>query len=385
MKGGVMALSKTLLIRNARVLAPDPLGVKDILIVTGKIVFIAQNIEKPAWVEKVVDCQGRYVIPGLIDLHVHLLGGGGEGGPASRLPEIKFNELAQAGITTCVGCLGLDDVTRQLEDLLAKVRALRTQGVTAFMYTGSYQIPPVTLTGSIKRDLVLIPEIIGIGELAISDHRSSHPTPKELLRIAAEARVGGMLAGKRGLVHLHVGSAPSGLEPLKEVVSIAPIPMSQFHPTHVNRTADLLEQAVTWVQAGGTVDITVPSDTLRWKFVEAVRTLIAVDPTWERFTFSSDGGGSMPVFDEKGQLIQYAAGEVQALWKAVQSLVREGFPLEVVLRPVTVNPARILGIADSKGTISVGKDGDIVVLDENLRVAITIANGTVIYSSETNS
>ncbi len=176
-----------------------------------------------------------------------------------------------------------------MEGLLAKARALTLQGLTAYIYTGS-----------VRRDLVLIPEVIGVGEIAISDHRSSQPTLEELVRIAAEARVGGMLGGKRGLVHLHVGSAPTGLELLWRAVETTPIPITQFHPTHVNRTPELLEEATRWVKAGGTADLTAPSPTLAWELSSAVEKLAQVDPSWERFTISSDGGGSIPKFDEAG-------------------------------------------------------------------------------------
>lgn len=371
-------LSGTLLVRNAQVYTPEPLGILDLLVVAGKIVLLQKNIEKPRWVETVLEGEGRPLIPGLIDLHVHLQGGGGEAGPASRLPEVPFPDLVQAGITTCVGCLGTDDVTRSLEGLLAKARALQAQGISAYIYTGSYQVPPVTITGSVRRDLVLIPEVIGVGEIAISDHRSSQPTVAELARVAAEARVGGMLAGKRGLVHLHMGSAPSRLEPLRELLRTTSLPITQFHPTHVNRTPELLEEAVAWVEAGGTVDLTAPSSTLTWDLLRAVERLTRADPAWEKFTLSSDGGGSMPKFDEAGNLVGYASGDVRALWNAVRALVREGLPLEKALHLVTTNPARILGLPH-KGAIAVGQDADFLVLDEDLGIAATVARGTVLF------
>lgn len=372
-------LSGTLLVRNAQVYTPEPLGIQDLLVVAGKIVLLQRNTEKPPWVEKVLDCAGRPLIPGLIDLHVHLQGGGGEAGPASRLPEVPFFDLVRAGITTCVGCLGTDDVTRSLEGLLAKARALQAQGISAYIYTGSYQVPPVTLTGLVRRDLVLIPEVIGVGEIAISDHRSSQPTLAELARVAAEARVGGLLAGKRGLVHLHVGSAPSRLEPLRELLSTTSLPITQFHPTHVNRTPELLEEAVAWVEAGGTVDLTAPSSTLTWDLLWAVERLTRADPDWEKFTLSSDGGGSMPKFDEAGNLVGYASGDVRALWSAIRALLREGFPLEKALRPVTTNPARILGLPQ-KGAIAVGQDADFLLLNEDFGIVATVARGTVLFS-----
>jgi len=377
---GMKSLEGTMLVKNARVFGPEPMGIQDLLVVAGKIVLIEKDLEKPPWVKEVLDGDGRPLVPGLIDLHVHLLGGGGEAGPASRLPEVTFEELVSAGITTCVGCLGTDDVTRHLEDLLAKARALSVLGLTVYIYTGSYRVPPVTLTGSVRRDLVLIPEVLGVGEIAVSDHRSSQPTLEELLRIAADARVGGMLAGKRGLVHLHVGSAPQRLSLLWQAVETSPIPMTQFHPTHVNRTPELLEEAARWVKAGGTADLTAPSSTLAWELAQAVEALAEADPSWERFTLSSDGGGSMPKFDEAGNLVGYASGDVRALWAAVQALVQKGFPLEKVLRLVTSNPARILGLPQ-KGRIAVGYDADFLLLDENLRICSTVARGRLLFRS----
>jgi beta-aspartyl-dipeptidase (metallo-type) len=373
-------LEGSMLVKNAQVFGPEPMGIQDLLVVAGKIVLIGKGLEKPPWVKEVLDGEERPLVPGLIDLHVHLLGGGGEAGPASRLPEVTFEELVAAGITTCVGCLGTDDVTRHLEDLLAKARALSIQGLTAYIYTGSYRVPPVTLTGSVRRDLVLIPEVIGVGEMAISDHRSSQPTLEELLKIAADARVGGMLAGKRGLVHLHVGSAPQRLSLLWQAIETTPIPITQFHPTHVNRTPELLEEAARWVKAGGTADLTAPSSTLTWELAEAIEALAEADPSWERFTLSSDGGGSMPKFDEAGNLVGYASGDVRALWASVQALAQKGFPLEKVLRLVTSNPARILGLP-GKGRIALGYDADCLLLDENLRICATVARGRVLFRS----
>ena len=380
LSGGEGMLEGTMLVKNAKVFGPEPMGIQDLLVVAGKIVLIGKGLEKPPWVKEVLDGEERPLVPGLIDLHVHLLGGGGEAGPASRLPEVTFEELVAAGVTTCVGCLGTDDVTRHLEDLLAKARALSIQGLTAYIYTGSYRVPPVTLTGSVRRDLVLIPEVIGVGEIAISDHRSSQPTLEELLKIAADARVGGMLAGKRGLVHLHVGSAPQRLSLLWQAIETTPIPITQFHPTHVNRTPELLEEAARWIKAGGTADLTAPSSTLTWELAEAIEALAEADPSWERFTLSSDGGGSMPKFDEAGNLVGYASGDVRALWASVQALAQKGFPLEKVLRLVTSNPARILSLP-GKGRIALGHDADFLLLDENLRICATVARGRVLFRS----
>jgi beta-aspartyl-dipeptidase (metallo-type) len=241
----------------------------------------------------------------------------------------------------------------------------------------------VTLTSSVRRDLVLIPEVLGVGEIAISDHRSSQPTFEELARIAAEARVGGMLAGKKGLVHLHVGSGPRGLELLFRLIRETEIPIHQFHPTHIGRTSELLNQAIEWASYGGTFDLTAPSSTLFWDrpFPEIMAWIDRAGIPWDQITLSSDGGGSMPQFDAKGRLVHYATGDPKAVWAAVQTLVREGYPFERVLPLATQNPARVLGIANKKGSIAVGKDADLIVLNEDFSINRVYTKGRLLVAN----
>ncbi len=366
------------ILRNADLLSPRPLGVVDILF-TDRFLLIGEVPSLPGELAWELDVEGALVIPGLVDLHVHPIGGGGEAGPTTRTPEIPLSRFTRSGVTTLVGCLGTDSVTRNLAGLLAKVRALTEEGITAYMYTGSYHLPLPTLTGSVKRDLVLIPEVLGVGEVAISDHRSSHPGLAELVRLASEARVGGMLAGKKGLVHLHTGSGRAGLSPLFRLVEESDIPRGQFHPTHVGRTEDLVEQAIEWAKQGGTFDLTAPSATLTWdrSLPEIVARIERAGVPWDRITISADSGGSMPRFDEQGNLVGLATGDPASLWGAIRTLVGAGYPLEEVLPLVTENPARVLGIDDSKGTVAVGKDADLLVLGEDLSIEYVIARGKI--------
>ncbi len=88
-----------------------------------------------------------------IDQHLHITGGGGENGPASLISEIAAKDILSAGITTVVGLLGFDAISRNIAGLLTKARALKQQGITAYIYTGSYDVPPVTLTGKYQRTL----------------------------------------------------------------------------------------------------------------------------------------------------------------------------------------------------------------------------------------
>ena len=194
-----------LLIKNAEVYAPEYIGKKDILICNETIECISDEIKEVPFEHEVMDGTGMILTPGLIDQHVHVTGGGGEGSFHTRTPELQLSELVNGGITTVVGLLGTDGVTRSVENLYAKVMALNEEGVSAYMLTGAYDYPGPTITGEPEKDITFIEKVLGV-KLAISDHRAPNVTVDELIRLASKTRVAGMLSGKPGIVTLHIVS-----------------------------------------------------------------------------------------------------------------------------------------------------------------------------------
>jgi len=363
------------LFRGGELYSPVHEGNKDLLIVGDRIARIAAHLDVPKGLDvEIVDAEGKLVVPGFIDLHVHLIGGGGEDGPTSRVPEIALSELTQAGITTVVGVLGTDNVTRSPEALLAKVKALRAEGISAYMYTGSYHIPSVTITGSVKRDIALIEEVIGV-KVAIADHRGSQLTAHELARLASEARLGGMLGSKAGVVHLHIGKGQRGLGLIFDVIERTEIPIGQFLPTHVSKKNPvLLEQAIDFIEKGGNIDITADSD--EDKTVSVIRELREGGVNLAGLTISSDGNGSIPRFNDQGELIGMATGNVASLGEVLRNLVNSNVvSLSDALKPITSNPADRLSLSDHKGRIQEGADANLVILDEDLQIDQVFAKG----------
>jgi len=368
-----------ILLKNATVYSPEPLGVRDILLAVDRIVAIEEQLTVCLPNLSVMDCSKKIAVPGFIDSHVHILGGGGEGGSRTRTYELSFSDLVRAGITTVVGCLGTDGVTRSLESLYAKAKALEEEGASSYIYVGSYRVPPVTLTGSIIKDIVLIDKVIGVGEVAISDHRSSQPTLDELKRLAADARIGGMLSGKAGVVNVHVGDGPTMLEPLVKVVKTSEIPITQFLPTHINRNSKLLNSSIEWLSMGGFIDLTtsigelLEDELLPWRVFKE----LSEHGFESQITFSSDGQGSLPRFDEKGNFVGLDVGKVSTLYEQARLAAMHATPLEKALLPITKNVAKILKLTD-KGTLSVGMDADIVLLDQDLNIDTVIAKGKIL-------
>ena len=231
-----------ILIKNSHLYGPEDMGIRDVLIGGGKILRIAENLpEEEAYGITVIDGTGKVLMPGLIDAHVHILGGGGESGYHTRTPELMLTDALEGGVTTIVGCLGTDGTTRTMTNLIAKARGLEEEGITTYIYTGSYQVPVRTLMGSVMDDLILIDKVVGTGEIAVSDHRSSQPTKEEFAKIVADTRVGGILSGKAGIVNIHLGDGKEQLSFLRYVLEETQIPPSNMLPTHINRSRSLME------------------------------------------------------------------------------------------------------------------------------------------------
>jgi beta-aspartyl-dipeptidase (metallo-type) len=368
-----------ILITNANVYSPDNIGRKNILIGGSTILEISEKIKisRRADVE-IFDAGNLIVVPGLIDNHVHIAGAGGEGGPSTRTPELNLSDMYSGGVTTVIGCLGTDGFTRTVESVLMKAKALKHEGASAWILTGSYQVPVTTITGEIARDLALIEEVIGVGELALSDHRSSCPSTNELIRIAARARVGGMLGKKAGIVNIHMGDAKDPFLPLHEVIRQSQLLYTQFLPTHCNRNGYIFEDSKTYGR-NGYVDITTSS----WPFFpeeeikpsSALRLLLESGVPSSNITFSSDSCGSLPGFDDKGNLVKLERGLPSSNLRELADCVnKEKIPVETALKVLTSNVASIFKL-NSKGTLEEGKDADILFLNKGIEMVNLMAMG----------
>ena len=370
------------LLRDAALFDPKPVGRRDVLVGGGRVLAIAERIEAlPAALQvEEVDLGGTMLVPGLVDAHVHVTGGGGEAGYASRVPPLRLTELSTAGVTTVVGVLGTDGTTRTMRELVARTYALREEGLSAWCWTGSYEIPVKTLTGSVRDDMAFVEPIIGVGELAISDHRSSQPTLDELLRVAADVHVGGMMTGKAGVVHLHLGDGSRGLDLIRRAIAGSELPARVFHPTHVNRNPELFAEAceLATQTRGPVLDLTAfaPGDVGDGiAAAAAIASWIRAGLPPHRLTCSSDGGGCMPCFDGDGHITSFGVGQPSTLLGTVrEAIVEHGLALEEVLPIFTRNVAELLRLP-RKGRIAVGADADLLVLGEDVSAQATMACG----------
>ena len=361
------------LIKNAKVYAPNFLGHKDMLLGGEKILSIEDKIELPAGLAETWDAEGKIAAPGLIDQHVHIIGAGGKHGFASMTPEIMLSDFVDCGTTTVVGLLGTDASARSIKTLYAKTKSLEKEGITAYMFTSYFGIVPITITGSIMDDLIFIDNIIGC-KVAISDERSSYPETLELLRHLRDVHVGGLVSGKGGVLHIHLGGLRTKMDILFELVEKHEFPIKHISPTHVGRSAELFEQALDFARLGGMIDITTGASkyTDPWKsVVYAMDKGVSID----QLSFSSDGHAGIAKKDHNGKEIGFTKAPIYQNLEQVTALVKEaGLPIEEAFKLITTNPAKNLSL-NHKGKIAVGADADLCFFDEDLILTDVYARG----------
>lgn len=373
------------LIKQIRTYAPEDLGVKDILLVNDKIVAIEDEITADiSGVDiEIIDGKGRLAAPGFIDSHFHLIGGGGENGFQNRTPEVQLSQLTTAGVTTVIGVLGTDGVGRDDRALLSKARGLEVEGITTYMYVGNYRLPVDTITDSIMEDIMAIDKVIGIGEIAIADHRNGAPAFEQFAHAAADTRVGGLLAGKAGVMNIHVGPGESRLAFIRKALNETDVPITNFYPTHCERNQALFDEAIDFARQGGVFDITGNENPAQAEeldgsipFSKCLKRVLdeGLDP--DCITQTSDGQGSLPIFDENNHFVQMGVGSSKSLLAGIrESVQKENISLAMALRCVTTAPAKLLKLS-GKGQLRADFDADLVLLNEaDLTIHTVIAKG----------
>jgi len=360
------------LVKNCKVYAPSFMGMKNLVIGGEKILSIQDVSETSGDFTQVWDAEGKIVTPGFIDQHVHIIGAGGKHGFGSMTPEIMLSEFVACGTTTVVGLLGTDASTRSVKTLYAKTKSLDQEGITAYMFTSYFGIDPITITGSIMDDMIFIDKVLGC-KVAISDERSSYPTTLELLRHLRDIHVGGLISGKGGLLHIHLGGQSTKMDILFELVEKHEFPIKHISPTHVGRSKELFDQALDFAKLGGMIDITTGASkyTDPWKsVVYALEQGVSID----KLSFSSDGHAGLAKKDENGNLKLTKAPIFQNL-EQVQALVKEGnFDIAEAVKLVTSNPAKNLGLKH-KGVIKDNADADLCFFNSDFELTDVWARG----------
>jgi beta-aspartyl-dipeptidase (metallo-type) len=243
---------------------------------------------------------------------------------------------------------------------------LRCQGIAAYCYTGGWRNPVPTLTGDPEVDVAHVESVVGV-KIALSEHLAPTYTIEQLCCLGHAAWAGGRLAGKKAVLHAHIGDNPSGLAPFREVQQRTGIPADRFVATHVSRNPELWKQAVAYSLEGGSIDVTA-TELPEEGFPEALRPAVAIQDALaagvpaSRITLSSDSGVPYTQVDRVGKVVgphMVGPGRILA---TLQELVSAGFAWGDAAVFATRNVAALLGLT-AKGRLVPGADADVLVLD----------------------
>lgn len=354
----------------------------DILIIDNKITTIGNLDENQ--IKKllksdfdIINAKDKYIIPGFIDNHVHITGGGGESGFESRVPEISLSDISKYGVTSLVGVLGTDSITRTVENLVAKTKALNNEGLTVFCLTGAYEYPSPTITGSVQKDIAYINEIIGC-KIAISDHRCYNPNKDDLIKLLSQIRVASLVANKPGILNIHMGWGKGNMDVLFEILNETNIPAKHIRPTHITNNERVFEQAVELCKMNTFCDITASKDHEKTAFYINKSKELGID---DNITISSDSNGSCPI---------WVNNECKGITKSTMSgilgyiiiLVKKyNYTLEEAIKYVTVNAAKALNL-NNKGSITENYDADVNIINEDLEIDTVISKGKILVKDK---
>ncbi len=322
-----------LLIVNGDVFTPAPNGRISVLIANDRIVHIgsldAAAIQASGAVVHLLDATGWLVVPGLV------------------LPRTYLDEpTPPPGVTTVVATSPARHA-RSPHHLLNRLQQLRGEGFGAFLWSGGNGASPITT--SLRNDILLIDEVIGIGESLLSDLRAPELAALDLARTATEGHLAALETGKAGLLHLAVGSGKRRMARLFEAIRSFDVEPGWFYPSITSLTPELLQEAAELTQRGTPADLTTPTDEDLLRMREAGADLALT-------TIS----GSSPL------------ATIRALVAGGASSVEEALAL------ATSNPARILKLAHC-GEIAPGKRADVLLLDrQTLELKQTIRAGKLL-------
>lgn len=92
-------------------------------------------------------------------------------------------------------------------------------------------------------------------------------------------------------------------------------------------------------------------------------------------TIVEDGVAKLPDLTAFAGSVATADRLVRTMWQLTQA------PLHEVIKMITLNPARLLKLDSRKGSVSAGKDADLVVFDENIEVSTVMVMGRILKNN----
>lgn len=378
-------MCESIFIKNGFLVRKYTVAKGDLLIRDGRIEKIGTNLETTEDIAD-FDASELYVVPGFIDIHCH----GGTGadfmdGTIEAVITIANTSLAH-GVTTMLGTV----MTASIEEMRRAMAAIvdaRDERTAGIYVEGPFfsplkkgaQSPRHLLQPSLQvyeslvdgfkdkiKIFALAPELPGAREViyrlkedgikpSFAHSNATFEETKEAIELGVE-HFTHFFNGMRGFHHRDPGAVGAAL--LTPGVTLELIADGiHVHP----------EAIKFLVKTKGIDNICLITDAIRATMLEDGEYML--------------GDQRIRVQQGIARLIEgdSLAGSTLTMDQAVKNMVKFGIPLPDAVRTATLVPARVLGLEHRKGSLEVGKDADLVLLDVDLNVKVVLIRGEVVY------
>jgi N-acetylglucosamine-6-phosphate deacetylase len=395
--------SSVLFIRNGTLVTPRvimPNGA--VLVADGRIAWVGPTDQAPALPpqSQELDAGGGYVAPGFVDIHLH---GGGGADFMDATPD-AFRKIAQChasgGTTSFVGSTVTTPWERMLDvvDAAAQVTNKETGGaeLVGFHIEGPFLAPDqigahdpnarrdpqdmpydeLLERGAGVKRITVAPELPGALELIQAAARRGWHIAMGHSNAVGHTVVKAMGAGCRHVTHLF--SCTSGMLNVRGKKSLG---INEYALIYDDLTAELIadghhlsgEMAALVIRRKGVTNCCLVTDGMR-----AVGMPPGIYNLGDLTVLVEDGVAKLP---DRTKF----AGSVATMSQLVREVVGHGgLGIIEAITTASLTPATLIGIDHRKGSLDVGKDGDLVVLSPDLHVRATVVGGVVVYAGSSS-
>ena len=387
-------------IRAGQVLTPYvSLSPGVILLEDGKILAIGRPEAVPIPDGcAIVDASDKIVVPGFVDTHTH----GREGvyyGESAETTRQLCRSIVKTGVTSLLPTLsGLPPVRYSLETYMDRIRSIRqamvagTGGaeILGIHMEGPYLSPAEKVVGAQipenlrKPSVAELRQMVEASEGTLRKMTLAPELPVALELIEAMSREGiAASAGHSAATYEQV------LQAIQAGLSCSTHTYNGMLPLH-HRQPGLLGAILTrpeinaeLIGDGQHVSAPAMDVLLRCKGVAGVH-LVSDHTIWTGIANGhyQDGDRTVVKEDERAYVLGGSlAGGVSPMNAIVRTLVQAvGRTLAEAVQMASANPARVIGALDRKGSLEPGKDADLLVIDEQVNVHLTLVKGQVLYA-----
>ncbi len=383
---------------NGRVILPQEIVTDKAVVVEGKKIVGIANADSLGTDTERIDVGGRYITPGLIDIHTH-----GALGHTFNEPDAKaFATITEENVRRGVTSLLATMATAPIPDL---VKCLEFSRQWMHEPHGGSQVLGVHLEGpyfSLAQKGAQDPENIRTPDDGTPDVLLEHHDVMRIMTYAPE--LPGALELTARLARLGIVPA-AGHSSAKDEDVLAAMEVGLRHIIHIWSAQSTTVREGPW-RKPGLLEATLVFDELTAEMIADNKHL---PPTLMKLAYKCIGadrlcivsdatsGAGMPegarfrmgemeyeVHDGVGMMLDRTAfaGSTTLVNQMVPILTDAvGIPLVEAVRMATLTPARVIGFDDRKGSLEAGKDADLAVFEDDFTAWRTMIGGRWVYAA----